>query len=277
MNSSMINAMTSMHAMQRKIDLIADNIANLNTAGYKRKASSFEDLLTTLKQQDERFAQNGRLTPLGFTTGWGVRMTQVVNDFTQGPIQVTGNAYDLAILGRAFFEVIVDGAGTRAYTRNGAFQARVNEDGNLVVTTADGCPLVVRNADGEDVPLVLPADYELQVDAWGTVRAVSPDSSRVLELGRLKLVEPARPEALLTVADNLYAVAEGVDPAEVLVDAQPDADNDLRITQGALEQSNVELQTELTELLMAQRAYQLSARALQSADTMMSLANQLRA
>jgi flagellar basal-body rod protein FlgG len=277
MNSSMINAMMSMHAMQRKIDLIADNIANLNTAGYKRKTSSFEELLTTLKQQDGRFAQAGRLTPLGFTTGWGVRMTQVLNDLTQGPIQTTGNTYDLAIQGRAFFEVIVDGEGTRAYTRNGAFRARVNEDGNVVVTTADGYPLVVRGEDGTDGPLVLPAGYGLQVDAWGAVRAVSPDHSEVLELGRLRLVEPARPEAFTAVADNLYAVADGVDPAEVLPDAQPDENNDLRIVQGALEQSNVDLQTELTELLMAQRAYQLSARAVQSADTMMSLANQLRA
>jgi flagellar basal-body rod protein FlgG len=277
MNSSMINAMASMHAMQRRLDVIADNIANLNTAGYKRKTASFEELLTTLKEQDERFAQAGRKMPLGFSIGWGARMTQVRLDLSQGPIQFTDNPYDLAIQGLALFEVIADGEGNRAYTRNGAFQARLNDAGDIVVTTADGHPVVVQEENGAEGPLLLPAGYDLQVDAWGRIRAVSGDGSDIVELGRLKLVEPVRPEALLAVADNLFAVADGVDPADVIRDVQPDAENDVRITQGALEQSNVRLETELTELLMVQRAYQLSARALSSADTMMSLANQLRA
>jgi flagellar basal-body rod protein FlgG len=277
MNSSMINATMSMHAMQRKLDLIADNIANLNTAGYKRRNASFEDLLATLKQQDERFAQAGRLTPLGYTVGWGVRMTQVHQDLSQGPIQITDNPYDLAIQGHALFEVIADGEGTRAYTRNGAFQAKLNEDGDIVVTTADGYPVVVRDDGGAEGPLVLPAGYELQVDAQGRVSAVSGDGSEILALGQLKLVGPVRPDALLAVSDNLFVVQDGADPADVIVEVQPDDVNNIRIAQGAIEQSNVKLETEMSELLMVQRAYQLSARALSSADTMMSLANGLRA
>lgn len=277
MNSSMINAMASMHAMQRRLDVIADNIANLNTAGYKRKTASFEELLTTLKAQDERFAQAGRKMPLGYAIGWGARMTQVQLDLSQGPLQVTDNPYDLAIQGLALFEVIADDEGNRAYTRNGAFRAMLNDAGDIVVTTADGHPVVVQEENGAEGPLLLPAGYDLQVDARGRVRAVSGDSSDIVELGRLKLVEPVRPEALVAVADNLFVVADGAEPADVIRDVQPDAENDLRITQGALEQSNVKLETELSELLMVQRAYQLSARALSSADTMMSLANQLRA
>jgi flagellar basal-body rod protein FlgG len=277
MNSSMINAMTSMNAMQRKLDLIADNIANLNTAGYKRKSASFEDLLTTAKQQDERFAQAGRLTPLGFTIGWGARMTQVQQDLSQGSIQITDNPYDLAIHGHALFEVITDDAGTRAYTRSGAFRATLNAAGDIVVTTADGYPVVVRDEGGAEGPLLLPAGYELQVDAQGRVSAVSVDGSDRLALGQLKLVEPVRPDALLAAADNLYTIADGVDAADVFRDVLPGEEDDVRITQGALEQSNVQLETEMSELLMVQRAYQLSARALSSADTMMSLANGLRA
>jgi len=259
MNSSMINAAMSMHAMQRKLDVIADNIANLNTAGYKRKTASFEELLTTLKRQDERFAQDGRKTPLGYTIGWGVRMTQVLQDMTQGAVQVT------------------NAAGDRAYTRSGAFRATLNEDGDIVVTTTEGYPVVVRDANGGEGPLLVPAGYSLNVDESGRVSAVSADGSDVVPLGELKLVEPARPDALLLVSDNLYVLREDADAAEALRDIQPGADSDVRLVQGSLEQSNVSLETEMTELMMVQRAYQLSARALASADTMMSLANQLRA
>ena len=277
MNSSMINAMMSMNAMQRKLDLIADNIANLNTAGYKRRSASFEDLLTTLKQQDERFAQAGRLTPLGYTIGWGARMTQVQQDLSQGPIQITDNPYDLAIEGNALFEVMTNDAGARAYTRTGAFQTVLNEAGDIVVTTSDGHPVVVRDEGGAEGPLLLPAGYHLQVDAQGRVSAVSGDGSDIVALGQLKLVEPVRPDALMAVSDNLFVVPEGVDAADVVRDMLPDEANNVRIVQGALEQSNVKLETEMSELLMVQRAYQLSARALSSADTMMSLANGLRA
>jgi len=277
MNSSMINAMASMHAMQRRLDVIADNIANLNTAGYKRKTASFEELLTTLKRQDERFAQDGRKTPLGYTIGWGVRMTQVLQDMTQGAVQVTNNPYDLAIIGNALFEVVTNAAGDRAYTRSGAFRATLNEDGDIVVTTTEGYPVVVRDANGGEGPLLVPAGYSLNVDESGRVSAVSADGSDVVPLGELKLVEPARPDALLLVSDNLYVLREDADAAEALRDIQPGADSDVRLVQGSLEQSNVSLETEMTELMMVQRAYQLSARALASADTMMSLANQLRA
>jgi flagellar basal-body rod protein FlgG len=277
MNSSIINAATSMHAMQRKLDVIADNIANLNTAGYKRKTATFEELLTSLKRQDERFAQDGRRTPLGFTIGWGVRMTQVQHDMTQGNIQSTDNPFDLAIMGNALFEVVTNADGARAYTRNGAFQATINAAGDIVVTTVEGYPVVVRDEDGAEGPLLLPAGYNLLVDEAGRVSAMSPDGSDIVPLGRLKLVEPTRPDALQLVSDNLYVVREDVDAAEVLRDIAPGTDSDVRLAQGALEQSNAALETEMTELIMVQRAYQLSARALASADTMMSLANQLRA
>ncbi len=105
MNSSMINAMVSMNGMQQKLDVLADNIANVNTVGYKRKEASFEDLLTNMKQQDAAFRQPVRLTPLGFNQGWGSRLTMVQPDLAQGPIQPTDNPYDIAIEGDALFEV----------------------------------------------------------------------------------------------------------------------------------------------------------------------------
>lgn len=276
MNSSMITAMVSMNAMQQKLDLIADNIANLNTAGYKRKDATFEDLLTNIKQQDERFAQPGRLTPLGFTNGWGARLAQLQPDLSQGPLQVTDNLYDVAIQGSALFEVITNDAGARAYTRNGAFQAMLNDAGDIVVTTADGYPVVVRTEGGEE-PLILPGGYTPRIDAFGNVSAVSADGSDVLEIGQLKLVAPVKPGVLTAAADNLFLVADGLNVDEVVSDVLPATDNEVRLAQGYLEQSNVRLEQEMAELIMVQRAYQLSARALSSSDTMMSLANGLRA
>lgn len=275
MNSSMINAMVSMNALQQKLDLLADNIANVNTAGYKRKDGSFEDLLTNMKQQQEAFEQPVRLSPLGFNVGWGSRMVLVQPDLSQGPIQPTGNEYDIAIQGKALFEVATDTEGNRAYTRNGAFKASLTEEGDSVLTTADGYPLVAVGEDGEEGPVILPAGYSLRVDSFGNIQGVSDDFN-VVELGRLKLVEPVKPSVLTATADNLFVIADGLNVAEVVMDVQPSEVNSVRLMQGQLEQSNVQLDKEFSDLLIVQRAYQMSARALSSSDTMMGLANGLR-
>lgn len=277
MNSSMINSMVSMNALQQKLDLLAENIANVNTAGYKRKDASFEDLLTNMKQQQEAFEQPVRLTPLGFNVGWGSRMVLVQPDLSQGPIQPTNNEYDIAIQGKALFEVVTDAEGTRAYTRNGAFKASLNEAGDAIITTGDGYPVVAVGPDGEEGPVIVPEGYSLRVDSFGNLQGVSRDQFDIVELGRLKLVEPVKPSVLTATADNLFVVADGLDIAEVVLNVTPSDENAIRLMQGHLEQSNVELDKEMSDLLIVQRAYQMSARALSSSDTMMGLANSLRA
>ncbi len=276
MNSSMINAMVSMGGLQQKLDLLADNIANVNTAGYKRKDASFEDLLTNMKQQQEAFEQPVRLTPLGFNLGWGSRMVLVQPDLSQGPIQPTENEYDIAIQGSALFEVQVDGQGNRAYTRSGSFQPTLNENGEAVLTNPDGYPIIAVNADGEEGQVIIPDGYTLRVDAFGNMQGISRDESDVVELGRLKLVEPIKPSVLSPTADNLFVIADGLDIAEVVRNVQPDQGNNLRVMQGFIEQSNVEIGKEMSDLMIVQRAYQMSARALSSSDQMMGMANGLR-
>jgi flagellar basal-body rod protein FlgG len=276
MNSSMINAMVSMGGLQQKLDLLADNIANVNTAGYKRKDASFEDLLTNMKQQQEAFEQPVRLTPLGFNVGWGSRMVLIQPDLSQGPIQPTENEYDIAIQGSALFELQIDGQGNRAYTRSGSFQPTLNENGEAVLTNPDGYPIIAVNADGAEGPVLIPDGYTLRVDAFGNLQGVSRDESDVIALGRLKLVEPIKPSVLSPTADNLFVVADGLDIAEVVRNVQPDQGNNLRLLQGFLEQSNVEIGKEMSDLMIVQRAYQMSARALSSSDQMMGMANGLR-
>jgi flagellar basal-body rod protein FlgG len=276
----MINAMVSMNALQSKLDLLADNIANVNTVGYKRKEATFEDLLTNVRRQPETFNQPGRLTPMDFTQGWGAKMTMVQPNLSQGPMQGTDKDTDIAIEGNAMFEVVVDEAGNRGYTRNGAFQLTVGENGDTILATEDGYPVVARVRDevtGEMVEgnIVVPQGYDLRVNPDGTVLGVS--SERTIGLGSIKLLQATRPAALTAVSDNLFVVANGINVGDVVQEIVPDSENLISLRQGYLEQSNVVLTDEMTELINVQRAYQLAARALSSSDTMMQLANGLRA
>ncbi|NIK79371.1 flagellar basal-body rod protein FlgG [Paenibacillus castaneae] len=280
MNSSMINAMVSMNGLQQKLDLLADNIANVNTVGYKRKEATFEDLLTNATVQPEAFNQKGRLTPLDFTQGWGAKMTMVQPNLSQGPMQLTNKDTDLAVEGNAMFEVVVDAAGNRGYTRNGAFQLTVGANGDTILATEDGYPVVSKIRDATtgnlvESNIVVPEGYSLRVNSDGSVLGVS--STKTIELGSIKLLHASRPAALTAVNDNLFVVANGINVDDVVQEVIPDSDNLISLRQGYLEQSNVVLTDEVTELINVQRAYQLAARALSSSDTMMSLANGLRA
>ncbi|WP_219834427.1 flagellar hook-basal body protein [Paenibacillus sp. R14(2021)] len=273
MNNSMITAMMSMSGLQQKLDLLSDNIANVDTVGYKRKVGTFEDLLTTLKQQPEAFNQPGRLTPLGFNQGWGSRLTMVQPDFSQGPMKQTDGPLDVAIEGNALFEVKVDDAGHLGYTRGGSFQTTFTKNGINILTTKEGYP--VSSADGSSIEIP-PEVKEFRIDASGNVIGTMP-SGEIVPLGQLKLVQVDKPSLITQVADNLFAIADGVNKADVIHTVTASAESKIAIKQGFLEQSNVVLTDEMTELIGVQRAYSLSARALTSSDTMMGLANNLRA
>lgn len=272
MNGSMINAMVSMNGLQQKLDMLADNISNVNTAGYKRKYGTFEDLLTTIKQQPEAFSQPGRLTPLGFNQGWGSRLTMIQPDLSQGPLQQTNEQYDVAIEGDGLFEVMTDAAGNRAYTRGGAFQASFDAAGTNILTTKDGYPLTGVNGQR----IVIPAEAQsVRIGTDGTVQGIL-GSGAAIDLGQLRVVQAVKPALLTQVADNLFTVADGLNADDIVSAIAAGGDNGVTIHQGYLEQSNVNLAEEMTELINVQRAYQLSARALSSSETMMGLANNLR-
>ncbi|MFC6334929.1 flagellar hook-basal body protein [Paenibacillus septentrionalis] len=274
MNSSMIKALNSMNSYQMKLDTIADNVANSNTVGYKKKSTVFEDLLTNTKNQPEAFGLDGRRAPLGLNQGWGSRVAGISTDFSQGTFNETGVLTDLAIEGNALFEVQVD-EGTTAYTRDGSFQISINAAGEPVLTTSQGYPVMATLPDGSQGRIVIPDGYSMQVLSNGSVNAVN-ELGDSIALGQIRLVEAVRPDALIQAADNLFTVAPGAVAAQAVVQIQPDANNRLAIHQGYVEQSNVDLSTEMTDMIKVQRAYQLAARALSSSDTMMQLANNLR-
>lgn len=278
MNSSMINAMVSMNALQQKLDVMANNIANINTVGYKKREASFQDLLYTQKNQPDTFNQPGRLSPLDFNQGWGSRLSVIQPNLTQGPLQATENPNDIAIEGNGLFEVTVNGD-TPAYTRSGAFQLTLTANGDTILATENGYPVVaiVPDADGNPVEgnIIVPEGYGMHVNADGTVLGVS--ANETIELGRIKILQVSRPAALTAVSDNLFMVADGLNRDDIVQEITPDPDNGIALRQGFLEQSNVQMAEEMTELINVQRAYQLAARALSSSDTMMGLANTMRA
>ena len=274
MNNSMINAINSMNAYQNKINTISDNVANQNTVGYKSKSTVFDDLLTTTKDQPQAFGLDGRLTPLGFNQGWGSRVTGISTDFSQGSLNQTGVLTDMAIEGNALFEIIADDAGTKAYTRDGSFQISMNAAGQGVLTTSEGYPVSGTLADGSTGPIIIPQGHSMQIQTDGTVLAVN--NAGTINVGSIHIVKAVRPDAMTAIADNLYAVSAGLNVEEVVARLIPNSNNKVAIRQGYLEQSNVDMTTQMTDLVRVQRAYQLAARALSSSDTMMQLANNLR-
>lgn len=280
MNNSMITASVSMGALQQKLDLLADNIANSNTVGYKRKTAVFEDILTSLNKHEEDFNQPGRRTPLGFTEGWGARMASMQTDMSQGVLQHTGNMTDLAIEGNGLFEVRSDGDinGDRAFTRHGPFQLMPDANGDRILVTNSGQQVIGNTGNGEDF-IRVPAGYELSIATDGTLTAVGGAGTTPINLGTLKLVQVTNPELLRAVSDNLFGIPEDVDPNDVVRDvaALPGGETGIVVRQGYVEQSNVNLADEMTDLMIVQRAYQLSARALSSSEQMMGMANNLRA
>jgi flagellar basal-body rod protein FlgG len=287
MNNSMINSSVSMHTLQQKLDILASNIANVNTTGYKKKEASFEDVLTNTKLQPTAFRQDGRLTPLGYNLGWGSKLVSIQSNLAQGPISPTQNPTDLAIEGEGLFEVGVQAQDANgqpitqtAYTRNGAFNLTPSTDGTVAyLTTKEGHR--VHGIDGN--PIALPLNTHPQIDEAGNVFAYQDGSTaQATKVGQIRLVRVVRPQLLQEMGDSLYKLPNGLNQQTIQqilqnVNNLPPTDTDrVSVKQGYLEQSNVNLPDEMAELITVQRAFQLNARALSSADTMMNLANNLR-
>lgn len=280
MNNSMISASVTLGSLQQKLDILADNIANANTVGYKRKTAIFEDILTSIQPQEKDFELSGRRTPLGFQQGWGARIATMQLDLTQGVLQMTGNATDVAVEGNGLFEVRTGGSldSPRAFTRHGSFQLLSTGNGDRILMTNTGYPVIAEDG-GADSFIVVPQGYDLSIDADGRLLAVGKEGEGSIDLGRLKLMQAAKPELLQSIADNLYGVPENINIEDVVTNVtQLSAEaTGIAVRQGFVENSNVSLPDELTDLMNVQRAYQLSARALSSAEQMMGMANNLRA
>lgn len=288
MNHSMINSSVSMNALQQKLDMIAHNIANANTLGFKRKEANFHDVLTNTMKQQEDFRQTGRLTPMGWNMGYGAKISQLQIDMTQGSLQMTDNLLDIAIEGDALFEIQLtpeeiarnEGTQTVAWTKQGSFQYTVQpDDPDYVYLTTSAGQFVL---DTTDQPVRIPKNHRIQVDGVGNIMAydeINRDAPPEYR-GQLKVVHVLRPHLLEGIGDKQFVLKDGVDngggqilqPLNEIQGPPPK----VALRQGFVEQSNVDLAGEMTELIQVQRAFQLNSRALTSADNMANITNNLR-
>lgn len=247
-------AASGLQGQQSQIDTISNNLANLQTPGFKSSRVSFADVATLTPEQVQQGIESDR-------AGAGTEVLATRPVFTEGTLTQTGNPLDLAIQGSGFLEV-VDTAGNHLYTRAG--QLHVDTGGYLATVDGD------RLADNIQIP---PDAKNLIIDATGQVSATLGTDTQPTTLGQIQLSVFASPEALQAVGNNAFV------PTQQSGDPSVGKPNDTgfgSLNQGMLEQSNVNMVQEMTNLVLAQRAYQLNARVLQAADQILDTINNLR-
>jgi flagellar basal-body rod protein FlgF len=229
MEASLVVGLSAQMALNRNMEIIANNLANSSTAGFKREAPLFEELLVPVENNDG----TGATTDVSFVRDWGV-----VRDMTAGPLERTGNSLDVAVDGNGML-VVQTAAGER-YTRDG--HLKLNEQGKLV--TADGDSVL---SDGGEI-VIPPGESEIKIASDGTI------STRQGSAGKIRVVS-FQPGALTKEGKNLYSASTTPAPA-------PTA----RVMQGMIERSNVEPVVEMTKMIEVQRAYQHSTETLNATD-----------
>ena len=247
-------AATGMNAQQTNLEVIANNIANINTTGYKRARAEFSDLLYQVdRMQGVPNRANASIVPEGVSVGLGVKTSAVRNLHVQGGLTNTGNKLDLALTGNGWFQI--EGAdGEALYTRAGAFNT--NATGQLV--TVDG--FAVQPA------ITVPADaLEIVVNKSGQIFARLDGQVDLQELGQLTLATFANEAGLAPLGDNLFRETPASGAANIGV---PGDLGYATVEQGYLEASNVDPVKEITELISAQRAYEMNSKVIQAADEM---------
>lgn len=255
---ALYSAASGMQAQQLNIDTIANNLANVNTVGFKKGRAEFQDLLY------EQLRGPSEHAPVGLQVGHGTRLGGVQRIFVGGSLTPTSTDSDLAIEGSGFFRV-QRADGREVYTRDGAF--RLDAQGRL--TNANG--QFVLGTEGI-IRVSEPID-RLEVDADGTVRVIDSATGEQLEIGQLTLALFVNPSGLLSLGENLWAETAASGEAEV---GEANTLPFGRIVQGFLESSNVETVEEMVNLIVAQRAYEISSKAVQSSDDMMAMANNIK-
>lgn len=260
MNSSLRTSASGMAAQQRMIDVIANNLANVNTTGFKRSRVSFEDVLYETLQGARIVNYQGAETVGPVQVGKGVRVGAIVRLHGQGAPENTDRPLDMALEGEGFFQVQRPD-GTTAYTRDGNFQ--ISDQGQLVT---NGGYLVL---PGVTVP---PDASALTVSANGTVSVLSAGSATQVEIGRVELARFLNPSGLQAIGENQYIATSASGDA---IQGYAQEEGFGRLMQGMLESSNVEIVQEMTDMIGAQRAYELNAKAIRTAEDMMQATNDI--
>lgn len=260
MIKSLWTAKTGLESQQVKMDVIANNLANVSTNGFKKSRAVFEDLLYQNLRQPGASNDIRNTLPSGMQVGSGVRPVATERLHTQGGLENTGNSRDLAINGSGFFQVRMPD-GSTAFTRDGSFQ--LDQNGQMV--TASGYPLE---------PAVLIPDNALSVTVGrdGLVSITEPGSSQSVEVGQLTLSTFVNPAGLQSVGENLYleTTASGMRSESI-----PGMNGAGTLYQSYVETSNVNVVEEMVSMIQTQRAYEINSKAVQTSDEMLSRLAQL--
>ncbi len=262
MIKSLYTTATGMKAQQTMVDTIANNIANVNTAGFKRTQVSFEDLLyVTLKTPGLERDAGGTASPIGVQIGSGTQLSGTSKIYTPGVLEVTNRPLDIAIEGDGFFQVLLPDGAT-GYSRDGHLQR--NSEGRLVTSGGEVIQPEIN----------IPTDaLEINIDAEGNVSGRTfgnPDTT--VSFGQLSLVRFVNPSGLLSVGGNILRQTDASGPAAT---GAPGSNGIGTLKQGFIERSNVEIVNELVNLIVAQRAYEVNSRAIQASDQMLQTASSI--
>lgn len=253
---------TGMLAQQTNVDVISNNIANMTTSGHKRQRVDFKDLIyQNIQRPGAQSSDVGTVLPSGLQLGLGVRVSSVYRIHEQGAIQLTDNPLDLAILGDGFFQ-IQRPDGDTAYTRSSIFQ--VNGDGEVVTT--QGYLLEPNITVPENT-------ISVTVNQSGEVFAQVQGQTALTNLGQIQTANFVNPAGLDAIGDNLFLETEASGNPQL---GTPDTENFGAIRQGAVESSNVNVVEEITQLITAQRAYEMNSKVIQTSDEMLQTVTQLR-
>ncbi|GIW94989.1 MAG: flagellar basal-body rod protein FlgG [Pirellulaceae bacterium] len=262
---TLYTAATGMEALQTKLDVIANNLANVNTLAFKKDRANFEDLLYRHRVLPGIQDSGSNRTATGISVGLGSRVQGIQTDFRQGAFQPTGKATDLAIEGNGFFQVQDAATGQILYTRAGNFD--INEQGQLVLASAQTGRLLEPN-------ITIPTDAtDIVVQPDGNVLYRQAGNSTLQQAGQIQLAVFINPDGLLKLGENLYAATDASGQPIV---GTPGTDGLGVIRQNALEASNVEPVQELIDLITTQRSFELNSQAVQAGDQILQIISNLR-
>lgn len=253
---------TGMLAQQLNVEVISNNIANMATTGFKRQRAEFQDLLyQNIRRVGAQSSDAGTVVPTGVQVGAGVRTAAVYRINDQGNVTVTDNPLDIAIRGKGYFEVTLPNGDT-AYTRAGSFQ--LNSEGVLV--TSDGFAL--------NPQITIPQQtVDITVNASGEVLAKLDGQVQPQNVGRIQLAVFPNEAGLEALGDNMFRNTPASGDAQT---GNPGDPGYGRLLQGSLETSNVNMVAEITNLITAQRAYEMNSKVIRTTDEMMTTVTQMR-
>ena len=258
---SLWTATTGMSAQNLNMDVIANNLANVSTTGFKRSRADFQDLLYQIMKVPGSPTSTDTTSPTGIQVGLGVKTGAVTKVFTEGDIIQTENPLDVAIEGTGFFQVALPD-GTLAYTRAGSFKL----DGTGRITTSDGFPV--------QPEIVIPADaIDVTVSQTGIVSATIGNATTSTQLGTLELATFVNQAGLVAIGKNLFRETEASGTPTL---GAPGSNGVGTLLQGSIENSNVNLVEELTHMITAQRAFEINSKVVTTADQMLQTTNQMK-